>query len=183
MDGWTLLIAAHAAGATLALMLGGYVVLRRPRGDRVHRRLGRVWVLTMYWVAFSSFGIQRLTPGHFSWIHGLSAWTIVSLTVAVWAARTGRVRTHRQYVVGSYFGLLGAGIAAMAFPVRLVPQTLLHHPVVLAAAVAAIGVLTVVVIRVTTRAMMTPWNRSRPASGGPARATSTGTSSTAVPTG
>src|SRR4051812_8431008 len=128
MHRWTLLIAAHAVGATLALMLGAYVVLRRRKGDRTHRRLGRVWVISMYWVAFSSFGIQRLTPGHFSWIHGLSAWTIVSLTVAVWAARTGRVRAHRQFVVGSYLGLVGAGLAATAFPVRLVPQTIVPAP-------------------------------------------------------
>src|SRR3954467_11865001 len=159
MHRWTLLIAAHAVGATLALMLGAYVVLRRRKGDRTHRRLGRVWVISMYWVAFSSFGIQRLTPGHFSWIHGLSAWTIVSLTVAVWAARTGRVRTHRQFVVGSYFGLVGAGIAAAAFPVRLVPQTVIHAPAVALAAVAALAVLTTVIIRVTGGARMTPWNR------------------------
>src|SRR5881227_2744367 len=128
MDSWSLLTPAHAAGATVALMLGGYVVLRRKKGDPTHRRLGRIWVVTMYGVAFSSFGIQRLTPGHFSWIHGLSAWTIVSLTVAIWAARNGRIRLHRRFVVGSYFGLVGAGLAATAFPVRLVAQTIMHAP-------------------------------------------------------
>lgn len=182
MDRWTLLIAAHALGATLALTLGGYVALRRRKGDRTHRRLGAIWVATMYWVAVSSFGIQQLSPGHFTWIHLLSAWTIVSLTVAVWAARTGRARTHRHYVLGSYFGLVGAGVAAMAFPERLVPQTLIHAPLVLLAALAAIGVLTAVIVRATGRATMTAWNRSHPASGARARATSTGTSSTAAPT-
>jgi uncharacterized membrane protein len=152
VDGWTLLIAAHASGATLALMLGGYVVLRRRKGDLMHRRLGVVWVVTMYWVAFSSFGIQELSPGHFTWIHGLSVWTIVSLTIAVWAAVTHRVRLHRQFVVGSYFGLVGAGIAAMAFPVRLVPQTAVHDPFLLLTALAAIGLVTTALVRVTGHA-------------------------------
>src|SRR3954454_19123621 len=136
MHRWTLLIAAHAVGATLALMLGAYVVLRRRKGDRTHRRLGRVWVISMYWVAFSSFGIQRLSPGHFTWIHGLSAWTIVSLSMAIWAAATHRIAQHRQWVVGTYLGLVGAGIAAVAFPVRMVPQTAMHYPWALLAALA-----------------------------------------------
>src|SRR3954467_1861847 len=149
MDRWNLLIAAHAAGAALALMLGGYVVVRRPKGDRLHRRLGRVWVVTMYWVAFSSFGITQLTPGHFSWIHGLSAWTIVSLTVAVWAAKTGRIRMHRQYMVGSYLGLVGAGLAATAFPIRLVPQTILHAPLLALAVVVNVALVVAGIIAVS----------------------------------
>jgi uncharacterized membrane protein len=182
MDRWNLLIAAHAVAATFALLLGGYVVLHRPKGDLRHRRLGRAWVLTMYWVAFSSFGIRELSPGHFSWIHGLSAWTIVSLTIAVWAARTGRVRTHRQYVVGSYLGLVGAGVAASAFPVRLVPQTLIHAPLVLFAVLANVALVAAGVVAISGQDTMPPWKRSQPASGAPAPVTSTGTSSTAVPT-
>ena len=183
MDRWTLLIAGHAAGATLALLLGGYVLARRRKGDRLHRRLGRVWVATMYWVALSSFGIQELTPGHFTWIHGLSAWMLVSLTVAVWAAHTGRIRTHRHYVVGSYLGLVGAGVAAGAFPVRLVPQLVLHAPLIAVVAVANVALIVAGVIALAGRDTMPAWNKSLPASGAPAPASSTGTSSTAVPTG
>ena len=157
---WTPIIAAHAAGATLAVALGGFLLLRRRKGDLLHRRIGRIWMADMYWVSLSSFGIRRLVPGHFSWIHGLSLWTIVSLTVAVWAAATHRVRTHRAWVVGSYFGLLGAGVAAVAFPVRLVPQTAVHHPVVLAAWLAALTVVAAVVIGLVARAS----GRRQPAS-------------------
>src|SRR3954471_21400215 len=110
MRGWTVLIALHALGATFALAVG-LVVLRMPaKGSVLHRRVGRVWMAAMYWTALSSFGIRELTPGHLSWIHILSAWTLVSLTVALWAARTHRRRLHRDFVVGSYFGLMGAGI-------------------------------------------------------------------------
>ena len=154
MEGWTVLIAAHAAGATLAVLLGGYNLWLTRKGDLLHRRVGRIWFVTMYWVAFSSFGIKRLTPGHFSWIHGLSAWTIVSLTVALWAAVTHRVELHKGFVAGSYFGLLGAGVAAVAFPTRLVPQTAMHAPLALLAALAALTGLAYVVVRIAGHSSM-----------------------------
>src|SRR5438445_6439446 len=117
---WTLLIALHAAGATLAVFLGGFQLLRRRKGDLLHRRIGRLWMADMYWVTLSSFGIKRLDPGHFSWIHGLSAWTILSLSLAIWSARRGNIRAHVAWAAGSYLGLVGAGIAAIAIPSRLV---------------------------------------------------------------
>jgi uncharacterized membrane protein len=144
---WTLLIGLHAAGATLAVVLGVYLVARRRKGDLLHRRIGRVWMADMYWVAFSSFGIKRLSPGHFTWIHGLSAWTVISLTVAIRAAVTHRIQVHRGFVVGTYMGLVGAGLAAVAFPTRLVPQTAVHAPWALLAAVVAVTALAVGVIQ------------------------------------
>jgi uncharacterized membrane protein len=60
--GWTILISLHAAGATLAVLLGGWLVARQRKGDLLHRRIGRIWMVDMYWVTFSSFGIQRLNP-------------------------------------------------------------------------------------------------------------------------
>ena len=165
MDRWTFLIATHAAGATLALFLGGYLVLRRRKGDQRHRRLGRIWIATMYWVAGSSFGIQELSPGHFSWIHGLSAWTIVSMTVAIWAARTHRVQLHRAWVVGTYFGLVGAGIAAVAFPVRLVPQTAIHRPTWLLAGLLASALITAALIELAGRKPLRAAVPGRTASG------------------
>lgn len=151
MDGWSVLIAAHAAGATLAVLLGGYNLWLSRKGDLLHRRVGRLWFVVMYWVAFSSFGIQRLHPGHFSWIHGLSAWTIVSLTVALWAAKTHRIDLHKGFVAGSYFGLLGAGIAAVAFPTRLVPRTAMHAPLSLLAALAALTALAYLLVLIMSR--------------------------------
>src|SRR5438270_11729848 len=143
----SVLIALHATAATFALMLGAVVITHRPRGDRTHRRLGRVWFAAMYFAVLSSFGVKRLTPGHFSWIHGLSLFTFATLTLALYGARTGNVALHRGNVVGSYFGLVGAGIAASAFPVRAVPQLAVHHPFVLAGAVALIAFLVAIVVR------------------------------------
>jgi uncharacterized membrane protein len=147
----SLLIAVHAAAATFALMLGAVVIRHRPRGDRVHRRLGAIWFASMYFVVLSSFGIKRLTPGHFSWIHGLSIFTFVTLSLALYGQRTGNVKLHRGNAVGSYFGLVGAGISASAFPVRAIPQLAIHRPFVLAAAVLAIAGAVAAVTSVVTK--------------------------------
>ena len=164
MDGWTVLIAAHAAGATLAVLLGGYNLWLSRKGDLLHRRVGRIWFVTMYSVAFSSFGIKRLNPGHFSWIHGLSAWTILSLTIALWAAATHRIEAHKQWVAGTYLGLLGAGIAAVATPHRLVPQTAMHAPLTLLAALAGLTAVAWLIVRLAAR---TATASARQAPGGP----------------
>lgn len=151
MEHWNLLIALHALGATFAVCTGVIVLWRPRKGGRAHRRLGAVWMASMYWTALSSFGIRELHPGRFSWIHLLSLWTLVSLSVALWAAVTGRSRLHRRWVVGSYAGLLGAGIAAMSFPQRLAPQLLLHHPVTFMAAVAVAAIAAVIAARAAGR--------------------------------
>lgn len=147
MHHWTILIALHAIGATFSLAVGALLLLRRRKGDLAHRRLGRIWMAAMYWTAGSSFGIRALHPGHLSWIHGLSAWTLVSLTIALWAARTHRVDLHRGFAAGSYFGLCGAGIAAMAFPVRLAPQLLVHRPLVFFGVLLAVSLVALAVAR------------------------------------
>lgn len=140
------LIPLHAAGATIALVLGAYQLIRRVKGDRRHRIIGAVWVVAMYWTVISSFFIRELNPGHFSWIHGLSAFTFVTLTIGLWMAitargRVNRIRHHRGFMTGSYLGLLGAFIGAVVVPVRDIPQWAVHRPLELAA--AALGCLAV----------------------------------------
>jgi uncharacterized membrane protein len=66
----------------------------------------------MLLTALSSFWITR--DGQWSWIHLLSAWTLVSLASAIYAIRRGNLRAHRGFMVGTYLGLLGAGAGALA---------------------------------------------------------------------
>ena len=131
----TLLIAAHAVGASLALLLGAVNLVGKPKGGRSHRIVGRVWVVSMYWTVLSSFFIRELNPGGFSWIHGLSVFTFGTLTIGLLAAMTGRIRTHRSFMRGSYFGTLGAFIGATVVPQRHIPQLAVHHPMLLSVAV------------------------------------------------
>ena len=72
-------IQLHASNATLALILGPFVILRTAR-DRLHKVGGYIWVLAMFVVAVSSFWIKEFgLIGPFSPIHLLSAFTLWSL--------------------------------------------------------------------------------------------------------
>ena len=108
------MIATHIAAATLAL-LGGALLLARRKGTRSHRTLGRAWAGVMAIVALSSFGIFEIRQGAGpSFVHLLSAWTLVSLALAIGFIRRGNVRAHKGFMIGTYLGLLGAGIGALA---------------------------------------------------------------------
>ena len=101
------MITLHLSAAVLALLLGA-VVLSSPKGTRRHKVLGRAWVGLMVLVAVSSFWIG------FSWIHLLSVWTLISLGCAIWFIRRGNVRAHRGFMIGTFLGLAGAGLGALA---------------------------------------------------------------------
>ena len=101
------MVALHLSTAVVALVLGA-VVLASSKGTRRHKLLGRVWVGLMVLVAASSFWIG------FSWIHLLSAWTLISLACAIWFIRRGNVRAHRGFMIGTFLGLAGAGLGALA---------------------------------------------------------------------
>jgi uncharacterized membrane protein len=112
------IIAVHVATAILSVILGT-TVLFAEKGTTRHKWLGRLWAAAMFAAALSSFDIRELNPGHFSWVHGLSLLTFVSVGRAIWAIRQGNVRGHRLAMRGSFIGLVAAGLAAVATPHRL----------------------------------------------------------------
>jgi uncharacterized membrane protein len=139
-------VSVHASAALLSLTLGGAQLLRRRYGDRLHRRLGRVWVVAMYLTILSSFLITDLDPGHFTVFHALSVFTTVTLTTGLLAAVRGNVALHLRMMTGSWFGVVGAFIGAVAVPSRTLPQLAVHQPWLLAGWVAVVLVATYVLV-------------------------------------
>ncbi len=112
----TPVIAFHMLAALVALCVGAANLLRA-KGTPSHRLLGRIWVGAMAATALSSFAIQ--SAGRFGWIHALSAWTLVSLVMALRTVRAGRVGAHRAWMINTYAGLAIAG-AFTLLPSRLI---------------------------------------------------------------
>jgi uncharacterized membrane protein len=112
-------IQAHVAAALFALVLG-VVMLAHSKGTPSHKTLGRVWVALMLTVAVTSFWIHSQSAfWGFSWIHGLSIFTIVALAVAVQRIRRGDVLGHRIAMVTTFFGALIVTGAFTLLPGRI----------------------------------------------------------------
>jgi uncharacterized membrane protein len=108
-------------GAVLAALAIGALNLTRPKGTRSHRVLGWIWVVLMSAAALSSFWIFDLRYGAGpSLVHLLSVWTLIALACAIYTIRRGNVRAHRGFMIGTFLGLVSAGLGALA-PGRLLP--------------------------------------------------------------
>lgn len=140
MDSFTPVIALHAVAATYVLLLGPLQILRRRR-DLAHRVLGVSWLAAMVTVCVSSFWIA---PDGFSWLHGLSIWTLVCMVAAIAGIRRGSVPVHRGFMVGSYLGTLAAFSFAAFVPSRLIPQLLRSEPLIAMATALAVGAVVAV---------------------------------------
>lgn len=109
------IIWAHILSIMVALVLTP-VMLTRRRGDPLHRKLGWVWVCALALTALLSFGIREIFHGRFSYIHLLSAWTLIQVPIIVMMARKHDHRGHRRAVRGMVIGaLLVAGLFTFGF--------------------------------------------------------------------
>ena len=95
-------IALHVAAATLALILGPVLAMRRRR-DRWHRHLGRIWVAALTVAALTALAIHEIRlAGPFSPIHLLVPLTLVSLWRGLTAIRRGDRVGHGRAMAALY---------------------------------------------------------------------------------
>ena len=117
---------AYVHFATIApCFLIGIWVLLRPKGTPVHKALGRIYVVL---ISFSSIVAAAMPAGlgprlwnHFGFIHLFCVLVFVSVPLAIWAIKHGKVRMHANTMLGMFLGgILIAGTFA------LMPGRLLH---------------------------------------------------------
>ena len=118
---WTPVIVTHAMLAVSSIFLGA-VILSTRKGTTFHRITGWLWVVSMGTVAGVSFWIHR--PEGYSWIHGLSIFTLVTLVLGVWSARAHHVPAHRRYMIAIYVGALVITGLFTLLPGRLIGDAL-----------------------------------------------------------
>ena len=116
------IISSHAIAALSAFVFGT-VQLLAPKGTAAHRTIGYLWVALMIWVAAASFWIHEIRLiGDWSPIHLLSVLTLVTVPLAVIAARAGRIQTHKRAMRALYvFALALAGLFT------LMPGRIMHN--------------------------------------------------------
>lgn len=98
MEPWNALVVSHVIAALFVLAIGPLRIFRRRR-DRVHRSIWYIWVAAMYFVCVSSFWI--VSEGQFTWLHGLSAFTIVTVTLGLIGAIRRNLPSHRGNMIGA----------------------------------------------------------------------------------
>lgn len=102
-----LAIQIHAFSAIAAVILGGFVLWRK-KGTRLHKALGRIWVMLMLTAATSALFINEIRLiGPFSPIHIFSIITYVTLSSGLYAIIVRRdINRHRFDMQSLYINAL-----------------------------------------------------------------------------
>ena len=119
------IVQTHVYSAVLSLVLGIWIMFGT-KGTKLHKTMGKVWVIALLSTAVSSFwlhGIKLIGP--FSPIHLLSILAIYSVIRGVQHARAGHIQQHQKVMKGLfYYALIGAGLFTL-LPGRLMHQLIL----------------------------------------------------------
>ena len=110
-------IAVHLTASLLAIPLGAWILFRK-KGDKLHKASGKTFSGLILISCISSLAI-RDSQGNFTYIHILTAWTMICMVVSLLAIKNKNIRIHRGFMIGSFVGLVSAGILAIAMPGRI----------------------------------------------------------------
>ncbi|WP_420430500.1 DUF2306 domain-containing protein [Hyphobacterium sp.] len=98
----------------------GTIQMVLPKGTVLHRWNGYFYMALMMVTATAaafipSFMEQGRVLGHFGYIHLFVILTYVTVPLALWNARKGQTRHHRDAMIGLYIGgiLIAGGLAFM----------------------------------------------------------------------
>lgn len=121
----SLAVQLHVAFALVALPVGP-IVLFRTRRDRMHKRLGYLWVVAMAGLALSGLWIEAEFPGlgPFGPIHLFSVCALFGLGQGLWQIRGGNVAGHRAAMQSVWFGAMGLAGLFTLLPERLMNRML-----------------------------------------------------------
>ena len=117
-----IVIFSHLLIAVIAIGFGIKNLISQ-KGTQTHKIVGWIWVLLMFYVAFSSFWIKEINEGYYSLIHLLSIYVLVTITLGIYFLRKGNVKLHKSFMVGNLIGLIVAGIFTL-LPGRYISQVL-----------------------------------------------------------
>jgi len=162
VEPWTVLIATHAVAASLALVLGPVQILRPVKGDKIHVTIGRAWAGLMLDVAAGSFFFGGYGGAINIFLRALAVWTLFSVSMGIWRARRGDIRHHRGFMIGTYFGLIGASIGVVAVHTRRVPSWFAAYPLMMSlitVAIVAVAGFFVGAVMIRYRTESAPWPR------------------------
>jgi uncharacterized membrane protein len=116
-------IIIHVAAVLPTIPLGGWLLLA-PKGTKLHKQLGKVWLVLMLITATSAIFIQ--SNGTFSWIHLFVPMTFHAAWKVVATARRGDIQAHKRHLVFTYLtALMLPGVAALLLPGRMLNVMLL----------------------------------------------------------
>ena len=108
----SLAIQIHIIVAIAALVFG-IIMFARPKGDRLHKNMGKLFLLFMLMTAGTAIFIREINEGNFSWIHLFVPLTFFTGWQIVHFVRKGDLARHKRAVTGLFFGaLLIPGLAA-----------------------------------------------------------------------
>ena len=108
----------HVAMVVPAAFVGA-AQLAMPKGTRIHKTFGYVFMVLMTITAIDAFFVRGLNGTALSWIHLLIPLTLIGIASGLWAIRNGNVKGHRVAMLSLYFGAIGIAGLLTFIPGRI----------------------------------------------------------------